>query len=1116
MKKKSSAARQQALSLGVLFNADAPAQERILAGIESFAAEKNINLYLFDTAVCTEPGSGPAAQNALSNLVNKRLVRGLVILPDAFPSSGTRPRTQTYKRFHPLPLVTAGCALPGLPHILPDMAAGLTALVGHLAKAHQRRRIGFISGPAGRPDTRELLHGWETALKHSGLPFRKNLVVAGNLTYESGRRAALKLCVTGRTACDAVVAANDYMAAGALEELIHRGVRVPEDCSVVGLANEEVSAVSVLPLTTVDTGLEEIGRQAAEKLFRLIHGETVRRTVKVSTRPLIRSSCGCLLPGDGFPLDALAGTTAPYRPAAPPSPDRGRASRRLSREIAGLYPAFPAGSRSVLETLLKAVLVHLPTGGDVSRSALFLKAWQSLLAGLSVEGQPLRPWLDVLDVLCGRPSRRGAAFPTRAHQAVLDFELRMDALHRCLIPRHGRLLEDAVRELTLARDMEGIRRVILNAFPRLGYTGCFLSVHAGEREPLHYSRLAAGYSGKQTIAAGRYKAPFLTNRLLPAGLAERARRRTYFVEPLFHGKQFLGLLLLRGGRLDPAVNGTLRRNVRDALERTARLKTLVEEKKNLQAQITQQAKTLLDAGQKLQKEKRSQEKLKDELQKSETRYRRWFEEDFTGNFIASANGDIINCNSAFARMFGFQSIAEAQGANFGDFYPNKSALEDFYTLLGVVKRIAYYESEFVRKDGSLLHIIGNIIGTFDSDHNLVEMQGFLFDNTDRKRLEDELRHAHKMDAIGRLAGGIAHDFNNILTGIMGYSELLLHKIPKSDPSQHDVEEIKKAAKSAASLTRQLLAFSRKQLLKPLLLDLNDVVSNMRDLLIRIIGEHIALVTELDPELKPVKADRGQIEQVIMNLVINARDALLHGGTVVVTTRNKSIDNSAEFASSVDIKPGPYVVLEVTDNGVGMDLETQSHIFEPFFSTKKMGQGVGLGLSTVYGIITQSGGFPEVMSEPHRGTTLRIYLPQYLHAGEIREERVQYQEEVRGNETILLVEDENFVRELAEKVLSNEGYHVIAAHNAQEALSLIKKHTLSIDLVVTDVVMPGISGVELGQKIQAFRPEVRVLYMSGYDDKMLRQQGELGHKLNFIQKPFTPETFLRWVQEALNR
>jgi PAS domain S-box-containing protein len=520
--------------------------------------------------------------------------------------------------------------------------------------------------------------------------------------------------------------------------------------------------------------------------------------------------------------------------------------------------------------------------------------------------------------------------------------------------------------------------------------------------------------------------------------------------------------------------------------------------------------------QKLHKEKRGSEKLIEELASSEVRYKKWFEDDFTGNFIAAANGDITNCNAAFAGIFGFQSAADALGANFGDFYPNKSALEDFYTLLGVVKRLEYYEAEFIRKDGSAVHVIGNIIGSFDDDNNLVEMQGFLFDNTEQKRLEEELRQAHKMDAIGRLAGGIAHDFNNILTGIMGYSELLLNKIPKSDPSQRDVEEIKKAAKSAASLTRQLLAFSRKQILKPLLLDLNEVVRTMRDLLIRIIGEHITLITELDMELATVKADRGQIEQVIMNLVINSRDALPQGGTIVLTTRNKVIDSTIEFISNIDIKPGNYAILEVCDNGIGMDLETQSHIFEPFFTTKKPGQGVGLGLSTVYGITTQSGGFPEVMSEPHRGTTMRIYLPQYTSTVETREEPLQYQDEVKGTETILLVEDEDLVRELAEKVLIRGGYHVIAAHNAQEALSFIKKHSLTFDLVVTDIVMPGISGIELGQKIQAMRPEIKVLYMSGYDDRMLAVQGQYPTHVNFIPKPFTPELFLRKVQDVLNQ
>jgi PAS domain S-box-containing protein len=1104
------------LSIGLLFDGNNLLQQEVIEGIETAAVAADIQVFAFDSAICGENAGTEAVKNAFSSLVNKRLIGGLIILAGAFPTQNPRERNQMYKRFHPLPLVTIGFTLPGIPSVLSDSAQGMHELVSHLAGAHRRKRIAFISGPASFPPTAERRARFESALRRRKLSVLKKLVIEGDFTYESGRRAVARLAAGNLLACDAIIAANDVMAAGAIDELTSRGIRVPETCAVAGFQNEEISTCTFPPLTTVAVSQGTTGRQAVELLAAAIRGARPS-PVLVPTPLVVRESCGCAAPA---PVDPTAQFPPPAKVRRRPAKSRSTAwIKSAQKEMRILFPAASAAAGKLLEAGSAGLLARLDAFGATGETGPLLAAWRawlSLIAGLRGD---LDAWMAYLPALCRHVTKSADLINALLPRAIADGRAvaqRALLYAKCLFPQAAMRLRDVEHKLLTGAGLDRIRQIITNDFPLIGITGCLFSLHAGSTSPLNYSTPEAGYDLEAPFRLPSWKNQFLTNRLFPAGTFTAKHRKTFFVEPLFSGTDFLGVCLLSAVRIDLALNRILRTGLQGALVNSFRLGEMNGEKAGLKTQLAGQTRELLRLTELWQREKRTAEKIQEELDRSETRYKRWFEEDFTGNFIAAANGDIINCNSAFARIFGFASVIEAQGANFGNFYPNKSALEDFYTLLGVVRRIAYYESEFVRKDGNVIHILGNIIGSFDDDNNLVEMQGFLFDNTDRKRLEEELRHAHKMDAIGRLAGGIAHDFNNILTGIMGYSELLLDKIPKSDPSQRDVEEIKKAAKSAASLTRQLLAFSRKQILKPLLLDLNDVVKSMRDLLIRIIGEHITLDTELDPDLTSVKADRGQIEQVIMNLVINSRDAMPQGGTIVVTTRNKVIESTIEFSSSVDIKPGPYVVLEVCDNGVGMDLETQSHIFEPFFSTKKIGQGVGLGLSTVYGIITQSGGFPEVMSEPHRGTTMRIYLPQYTSTAEVREERLQYQEEVKGTETILLVEDEDFVRDLAEKVLTREGYHVIAAHNAQEALSLVKKHTLSFDLVVTDIVMPGISGVELGQKIQALRPEIKVLYMSGYDDKMLAQHGESPVRINFIQKPFTPEILLRKVQDALNR
>ncbi len=1105
------------LSIGVLYNGNNLFQEDNIEGIRAFAAETGLDLFAFDSAVFSEGGGGSGAGEAVKvsfcNLVNKRLIAGLLILSGAFPSRTRREENQLYKRFHPLPIVTVGFSLPGSPSVLTAWRKGMIEIVAHLAKAHGRRRFALIAGPEGAA-SRERIGQFEDALQRAKLSVDPELIVAGDYSFEGGRRAAAVLAAGGKPACDALLAANDAAAAGAMEELVRRGIDVPAECSVVGWQDEELAASAFLPLTTVRLSRRTIGWKSAELLAGIVGGTRKSVSLKIPAEVVIRQSCGC-------PACEVRPTVEPSAGRRKSGTSAGRLKRRKS-EIRKLIPSAPPAAARLAGKKAAALLERLPRAAAPGSDG-FNPAWRDalvLVVGLRLDPDPwidLLPRLrrDALDLAAEDAAGIDAVFNEAAAFAA-ELKRRSALFSKSLFMERALRLRAVEHKLLTAASPEEITRVVLEEFPRLGITACTFSLHSPSRSPLHYSTLAAGYDGDKILDPSAHRAPFLTNRLFPTGAVGARKRASFFIEPLYAGSEFLGLCNLSAEKTDLSLLGILRKGLQGALLNSSRRDSAREARTELEDRLAAQTRELLEMSEKCQREKRTVERLREELNRSEARYQRWFEEDFTGNFIAAANGDIINCNHAFARIFGFRSVAEAHRSNFGDLYPNKSALEDFYTLLGVVRRIEYYESEFVRQDGSVLHIIGNIIGSFDEDNNLVEMQGFLFDNTERKGLEDELRHAHKMDAIGRLAGGIAHDFNNILTGIMGYAELLLDKIPKSDPSQRDVEEIKKAAKSAASLTRQLLAFSRKQILKPLYLDLNDVVQSMRDLLIRIIGEHISLVTELDPDLKPVKADRGQIEQVIMNLVINSRDALPQGGTIVVTTRNKTVDGTIELSTSADIKPGPYVVLEVCDNGVGMDLETQSHIFEPFFSTKKPGQGVGLGLSTVYGIITQSGGFPEVVSEPHRGTTMRIYLPQYSVTAEARAERLAYTEDMKGNETILLVEDEDFVRELAEKVLSREGYHVIAAHNAQEALSLVKKHSLTFDLVVTDIVMPGASGVELGQKVQALRPEIKVLYMSGYDDKMLSQHGETGARLNFIQKPFTPELFLRKVQDALNR
>jgi two-component system cell cycle sensor histidine kinase/response regulator CckA len=380
--------------------------------------------------------------------------------------------------------------------------------------------------------------------------------------------------------------------------------------------------------------------------------------------------------------------------------------------------------------------------------------------------------------------------------------------------------------------------------------------------------------------------------------------------------------------------------------------------------------------------------------------------------------------------------------------------------------------------------------------------------------QGQLEQAQKMDAIGRLAGGVAHDFNNLLTVILGRTDMLLHPLPPEDPTRRGIELIRRTAGRAADLTRQLLAFSRKQVLEAVVLDLNAVTTDMKDMVGRLIGEDISLVTTPTPGLGRVKADRGQIEQVVMNLAVNARDAMPRGGHLILETENVDLD--AEYVRRhMGARPGAHVMLSVSDSGVGIPREVLPHIFEPFFTTKEQGKGTGLGLATVYGIVKQSGGYVEVDSAPDRGTTFRIYLPRVDVAAPALERSSRPSAAAGGTETVLLVEDEEGVRELARDILRASGYTIIEARNGSEALLLSERHQGPLDLLLTDVVMPRMSGRELAERLAPLRPSMSVLYMSGYTDGAVIRHGVLGADTAFLQKPFTPATLVQRVRETLD-
>ncbi len=483
-------------------------------------------------------------------------------------------------------------------------------------------------------------------------------------------------------------------------------------------------------------------------------------------------------------------------------------------------------------------------------------------------------------------------------------------------------------------------------------------------------------------------------------------------------------------------------------------------------------------------------------------------------FALSPSGEVTSLNPAFEEMTGFPP-AEWVGRPFEAFvHPDDVplALDLFGRVLrgeprptipfriltkGGSYRVAEFSATAQVRDGRLAGILG--IGR---------------DVTERLGLEQQLRQAQKMEAVGRLAGGIAHDFNNILTAITGHADLLLEDLGHHDPRRADVDEIRRSAERAAGLTRQLLAFSRQQVLQPKVVDVNALVLDMDKLLRRLIGEDVELATALDPTLGRVTADPGQLEQVIVNLAVNARDAMPQGGKLTLETRNIDLDSSYTLEHSL-VKPGPYVQLTVSDSGIGMDEETQAHAFEPFFTTKPRGQGTGLGLAMVYGTVKQSGGFIWVYSEPGHGATFKIYLPRVDAPVESATPPAPVERPPRGSETVLLAEDEPAVRAIAQQVLERQGYTVLAAPSGADALALAAQHGVTIHLLLTDVVMPGMSGRDLADRLTAQRPGIRVLYISGYTDNAIVRHGMLEPGLAYLQKPFRPDALVRKVREVLD-
>jgi two-component system cell cycle sensor histidine kinase/response regulator CckA len=508
-------------------------------------------------------------------------------------------------------------------------------------------------------------------------------------------------------------------------------------------------------------------------------------------------------------------------------------------------------------------------------------------------------------------------------------------------------------------------------------------------------------------------------------------------------------------------------------------------------------------------------KTEEALRQSEAGFRSVVQDAPYGIYRASSTGQILQVNPALEKMLGYELQDELLKSELvTGIFLHSGEYERLTELLIRTNEIKDVETEWKRRDGTPLTVRCSGRRINDENGMPAYFEVFAEDVTEKRVLEKQLRMAQKMEAIGRLSGGIAHDFNNLLGVIIGYSRVLKKELGANSALCEHAVEIEKAGQRAASLTKQLLAFSRQQVLTPAVLNLNTLVSDMEGMLPRLLGEDIAVSLALHSEVGSVKADQSQIEQVIMNLAVNARDAMPQGGKLKIQTANVELDQ-AYARDHPGSKAGNYVLLAVTDTGTGMNAETLAHIFEPFYTTKERGKGTGLGLATVYGIVKQSNGYIVVDSSPGRGTTFQIYLPQHIGKPATEEREVDSGEKLRGSESILLVEDSEPLRKLAQTFLESAGFRVMSAEHGEDALQVASRHGKTFDLLLTDVVMPGMNGRVLAEQLLPRQPGMRVLYMSGYTDSFIAGHGVLEPGTHLLHKPFTDEVLIRKVREVLD-
>ena len=974
--------------------------------------------------------------------------------------------------------------------VLPDNRGGAHAAITHLID-HGHTRIAFM-GVMAFADVRERYAGYRAALAERHIPFDPELVfeLAPNQHHSlriehDSLRSVVRELVEARMPCTAIFPSNDNNARIVIEMAQAAGYHVPERLAVVGFDDIEGAQYTDPPLTTIRQQLYENGVAAAELLLARIAGQAdVPRISYVPTALITRRSCGCDVV-EYAPQAKLPGLDSSFA-------WQGLLARELVCLIRRPLPLDPAvapeeiwpGSTSVCQALAAAAHGRAPPPADA-----LARAWREAVA-LAAD---LETCLDLVDLLERTGARLAAAVADRAAPARMETFLKYARLE-LLRAYHARQKAATTRAEYLVRMTYDVSQALIGQLAGQSQRLNWLDQTAEIWGCLGLCDADSGGDSSRLTIVGSYRrgegadapigrsysvAAFPPVELLPA--STRGGEHIVKLFPIRTPEREWGVLALCGP-IEPRPNTPmLAMLLGGALERDSLLAALATQQETLRAAYEHQLIT------------------------ENTR-------DLIG--MLDQAGCYVYASPSFQHLLGYVPAALTGTAIF-DFIHQQDlgALREQWAQIaqhGAMQATLRYR----HADGSWRWIELSAAGIARQDGPAVVIVGR--DITERRLLEAQLFDAQKMESIGRLAGGIAHDFNNLLTAISGYASLAIDALPGDHPAHPDLSELQKAAWRASRLTGQLLAFARKQVIEPRALNLNDLILDVEKLLRRLIGEDIELVIRPAATRSQVRADTGQIEQLLINLAVNARDAMPRGGTLTIETANVALGAANEY-SHAGISAGPYVLLTVSDTGEGMDAEVLQHVFEPFFTTKRTGQGTGLGLATCYGIVKQHGGHIAIASSPGNGSVAKVYLPRIEEV--VAERDVYRAAEAKpppqGAETVLLVEDESVVRMLTARVLRTYGYTVLEVGDGNAALRVAQEYAGSIDLLLTDVIMPQMSGQTLVKHLVLVRPTIKVLFISGYAEDIIVHHGKLDPGVSLLQKPFSPTMLAQKVRDILN-